>query len=72
MVRNPELLEKPLGAVKSSMWYWLVNDLNRFADMDNIVRITKRINGGTNGLEERKEYLRRAKEVLLKKRMTCT
>lgn len=67
VVRDPELLEKPLGAVKSSMWYWLVNDLNRFADMDNIVRITKRINGGTNGLDERKDYLRRAKEVLLKK-----
>lgn len=67
VVKNPELLEKPLGAVKSSMWFWMVNDLNRLADMDNVLRITKRVNGGTNGLSEREEYLRRAKEVLLKK-----
>lgn len=65
VVKNPELLEKPLGAVKSSMWYWMANDLNRLADKDNILRVTKRINGGTNGLAEREEYLRRAKEVLL-------
>lgn len=65
VVAHPELLEKPLGAVKSSMWYWLTHDLNRLADKDNILRVTKRINGGTNGLASREEYLRRAKEVLL-------
>lgn len=67
VVKNPELLEKPLGAVKSSMWYWLTHDLNSYADKDNILRITKIINGGTNGLANRETYLKRAKKVLLKK-----
>lgn len=66
VVNNPELLSKPLGAVKSSMWFWLANDLNRHADKDNILRITKIINGGTNGLANRETYLKRAKKILLK------
>lgn len=64
VVAHPELLEKPLGAVKSSMWYWKTHDLNELADADDVVRITRRINGGKNGLEERKEYLRRAQKAL--------
>lgn len=64
VVKNPQLLEKPLGAVKSSMWYWLTHDLNRLADEDNITRITKRINGGLNGFKSRCMYLARAKKAL--------
>lgn len=66
VMNHPELLEKPLGAVKSSMWYWLIHNLNKYADRDDIVKITKIINGGTNGLDQRKMYLERAKKVLLK------
>lgn len=64
VVKNPELLEKPLGAVKSSMWFWLVNDLNRLADEDDVTRITKKINGGLNGFKSRCMYLARAKKAL--------
>lgn len=49
-----------LGAV----WYWNAHGLNRFADQDDIRTITKRINGGYNGLEDRMHYLDVAKEVL--------
>ena len=65
---HPELLEKPLGAVKSSMWWWRTHGLNELADSDSFVAITKIINGGTNGLKSREMYLKRAKEVLNVKR----
>lgn len=64
VVTNPELLERPLGAVKSSMWYWNIHGLNRLADQDNFKAITKVINGGYNGLAEREKYLERAKRAL--------
>lgn len=63
VVSTPELLERPLGAVKSSMWYWKNHGLNELADKDDVVAITKVINGGKNGLEDRKQYLERAFKV---------
>lgn len=64
VMTHPELLEKPLGAVKSSMWWWKTHGLNILADNDDVVKITKRINGGQNGLKERCGYLARAKRAL--------
>lgn len=61
---NPSLLEQPLGAVKSGMWYWWKRGLNKVADKDNVTAVTKKINGGTNGLASRKTYLARAKKAL--------
>ena len=63
VVAKPELLELPLGATKSAMWYWQTRGLNAWADKDDVLTITKRINGGTNGLASRKAYLARAKQV---------
>lgn len=64
VMKTPELLEKPLGAVKSSMWWWNTHGLNILADNDDVVKITKKINGGQNGLKERCGYLARAKRAL--------
>jgi len=64
VLTNPDLLAKPLGAIRSAMWYWLNHGLNDLADKDDVLSITKRINGGTNGLESRKKYLQRAKKTL--------
>lgn len=61
LLKNPELLAKPVGAVKSSMWFWEKNGLNELAETDNIVAITRKVNGGTNGLTQRKLYYQRAK-----------
>ena len=61
---NPDLLEKPLDAVKSSMWFWQTHGLNALADKDDVRAVTRRINGGHNGLEKRKMYLERAKKIL--------
>lgn len=64
LLKTPELLETPQYAVYSAAWFWLTNRLNRYADKEDFVGLTKRINGGTNGLEERKKYWEAAKCVL--------
>ena len=64
VVSKPELLEQPLGAVRSSMWFWQRNGLNALADTDDVRAVTKRINGGYNGLADREKYLTRAKKAL--------
>ena len=64
VVAKPELLEQPLGAVRSSMWYWQTHGLNSLADKDDVKAVTKRINGGYNGIANRTKYLARAKKTL--------
>jgi len=46
-------------------WFWLKRNLNSYADADDVNMITKRINGGLNGLEDRKRLLMLAKDVLI-------
>lgn len=65
LVSNPMLLELPDNAVRSACWFWSKSGLNAFADADNIVVITKRINGGTNGLDERKRLYELAKKYIV-------
>ena len=63
---NPELAESPEISVLTALEYWKSRGLNRFADADDVSTITRRINGGFNGFEERKKYLSRAKSVFPK------
>jgi len=44
------------GAIESACWFWSTNKLNALADATDIVALTKRINGGTIGLEDRKHH----------------
>lgn len=55
----------PFYAVDVSLWFWGNRNLNRLADDDELRAITRRINGGYNGLEDRAAYLERAKFFLL-------
>jgi putative chitinase len=57
-------LETPAGAASSAGWFWDINKLNEFADKDNIIGMTKRINGGTNGLDDRLHLYNIALEAL--------
>jgi putative chitinase len=57
---KPELAALPRNAVLIAAQYWSDNDLNAPADADDIVSVTRRINGGLNGLEDRRRYLKRA------------
>lgn len=55
-VNNPELLKEPQYAVLSACWFWNMKKLNILADAQDITGITRRINGGYNGLTERIDF----------------
>jgi putative chitinase len=52
------------GCVQSAAWFWEANNLNQYADNGDILTMTKRINGGTLGLEDRKKHYEHALHVL--------
>jgi len=52
------------GACQSACWFWETNNLNQFADRGDILTMTKRINGGTIGLEDRKKHYEHALHIL--------
>ena len=52
-VESPELLAEPELAALSAGWFWSKNGLNALADARDVVGMTKRINGGTHGLDDR-------------------
>jgi len=60
----PEYLATFEGAVQSACWFWETNNLNQFADKGDILTKTKRINGGTIGLEDRTAHYQHALHVL--------
>ena len=60
----PEYLATFEGAVQSAAWFWETNNLNQLADQQDIVALTKRINGGTIGLEDRQKHYAHALEIL--------
>ena len=59
-----EYLQTFEGAVQSACFFWEQNKLNQWADAGDILTLTKRINGGTIGLEDRKKHYAHAVEVL--------
>lgn len=61
---HPDWLELPQWATMSACWWWNNRGLNAMADKDELTNITKRINGGKNGLQDRLKYLGRAKRVI--------
>jgi putative chitinase len=61
---NPDLVAQPDLAVDAAGWYWDTRGLNAYADKDDVLSITKRINGGTLGLDSRKAFLAKAKQIL--------
>jgi putative chitinase len=59
----PGYIETPRGAVHSACWFWFSNDLNTFADAGDFVGMTKRINGGTIGLDDRIKHYNEAVHI---------
>jgi putative chitinase len=59
-----QYLETFEGACQSACWFWETNNLNQYADTGDILTMTKRINGGTIGLEDRKKHYEHALHVL--------
>lgn len=63
---KPELASDPLVSIKTACEYWNSKDLSKYADQDDVMTITKRINGGYNGIDDRKQYLLKAKAIIPK------
>jgi putative chitinase len=62
---EPELLaEDANAAVAAACWYWQSNKINAPADQDDVKQVTRKINGGYHGLDDRNAFLNRAKKVL--------
>lgn len=59
----PEYLATFEGAIQSACWFWEENNLNQWADKGDILTLTKRINGGTIGLNDRIKHYEHAKHV---------
>lgn len=64
LLERPELLGQLPHAMESACWYWSNNNLNSYCDRGDFRGLTKRINGGTNGMEDRLKLYNRAKEVI--------
>lgn len=56
---NPDLLLQEANAMISALCFWQKNKLNSLADKNDIMTLTRRINGGLNGIEHRKELLKK-------------
>jgi len=63
-LQTPELVETPEYAVMTACWFWQKNNLNKYADSGDFKTLTKRINGGLNGYEDRLQIWERAKKIL--------
>ena len=59
-----EYLQTFEGAAQSACWFWETNNLNQWADKGDILTLTKRINGGTIGLDDRIKHYNHALHVL--------
>ena len=59
-----EYVATPKGAIESACWFWKTNKLERFADKDDNLGLTKAINGGIIGLEDRNRRYKDAKSIL--------
>lgn len=71
LVLDPTLAAKPLDAILSSLWYWENNNLSKWADKDDVLRVSKVVNLGNaeskatpNGMDDRTKQLQVAKKLL--------
>lgn len=64
LLAAPQLLEQPGAACRSAAWFWQSRGLNSLADAGDQERVTRRINGGLNGLADRLALFQVARKVL--------
>ena len=64
LISQPELLELPQHATMSAAWFWSTRGLNTLADQGDFVKITRRINGGLTGQDDRQALYDKALKVL--------
>lgn len=64
LIKQPELLEQPMLAARSAAWFWSTRNCNAFADRGDFEGLTRRINGGINGLPDRERRWKIARAAL--------
>ena len=64
LVNNPTRAADPDVGFRTAAWYWNTRNLNKYADSGDFKELTRRINGGYNGLADRQKYYARALDVL--------
>ena len=64
LLEHPELLALPEYAARSAGWFWKTHGLNELADAGDQRAVTRRVNGGYNGLLERLAFFETARKVL--------
>jgi putative chitinase len=64
LIANPGALLTPRVGLDAAGWFWKSNGLNELADIDDYIGITKRINGGLTGLDDRLDWIFKLKTVL--------
>ena len=64
ITNNPDLVAEVKFAILSAIWFWKYNNLSVPAMAGDVDRVTKIINGGTNGLEDRRKLYNRAMQCL--------
>ncbi len=65
LLTSPDLLLEDANAARSAGWFWQANGCNRFADASDVTGLTRKINGGTNGLPDRIARTKVAEQVLV-------
>jgi putative chitinase len=65
LLADPDLVSTPKYAALSAGWFWNKNHLNKFADDSDVEGLTKKINGGTHGIEDRLARTQHAVDVLM-------
>ncbi|GAC14915.1 peptidoglycan-binding protein [Aliiglaciecola lipolytica] len=61
---DPQIAADPAISLKIACEYWKSRDINAAADMNDLIRVTKLVNGGRRGLEDRRKYFQKAKMAL--------
>ncbi len=64
LVKNPDMAAELITGARIAGWYWKTRGLNTPSDAGDIYRVTKLINGGYNGIDDRKKWYEKCKEVL--------
>lgn len=63
-VKEPDLVSTPRYAAMTAGWFWATHDCNRLAEAGDWAGLTKKINGGLIGLDDRKKHIAHAMQVL--------
>lgn len=64
LIEQPDLLTDPDVGARAAAWYWTDRKIGPLADANDIEAVTRKINGGTHGIQDRRRYLQTAMRVL--------